>query len=65
MFCGNRLAREPRALNEWILAIIGLHAFWIVSPIWLLLCLIWFKRDSVFMMLHIHALFVNPWLWFE
>lgn len=49
---------RPSNLTEWDMYWIGYIIYTLLTPIWVL----GWKDDSMFILVHIEALFFNPWI---
>jgi len=57
-----RLWSYPETVWQWAAFLPGAFLFWAMLPIWVLCSLLWWRRDSLFMIIHVQAIFYNPWL---
>lgn len=53
---------RPSNLPEWVMYWIGYTIYTLLTPIWVLCAVLWWKDDSMFILVHIEALFFNPWI---
>ena len=54
---------RPTDYQEWCMFWVGGLLYYLLYPLWLFLSIIWWKADSLFMLAHLKALFLNPWRW--
>ena len=57
-----RLWQYPDTVLRKILFGIGFLLFWLCAPILFLCGVFWWKQNSLFVIIHLQALFYNPWL---
>ena len=55
-----KLWSYPDNYFHWIVFVIGFLLFLLMIPVWIF-CIFWWKRDSIFLILHFQAIFYNPW----
>jgi hypothetical protein len=56
-----KLWQYPTNAWQWPLFAVGFSIFWMSVPIWLICGVFWWRRDTAFILLHIQAMFYNPW----
>lgn len=59
-----RYWKYPTKFWQWPLFIFGAGLFYLLIPLWYAMCHFKWKDDSMFIMVHMEAVFYNPWeLW--
>jgi hypothetical protein len=64
-FRGGEHWRWPDHLWQWPLFLFGGLLFWLLLPLWFVACRFWWKENAAFLMVHIEAIFFNPWCLLE